>query len=335
MMKSQTSTAIFDQHASVSKLVFLAIISIALCSFGPLTIFAPVPIAIAFLLYGRVMAFSVGILSVGILWGLSVSVKGIPLIVTGMYFIAFLYALLVSEIIFRNVNPVKGLMNAGLALVILCGSTLMAYNQLATRPLKAEIANSASVVMEELKKQKKDSTEISPEEQRAFDDFVNKPEVLTEKIYSSLPLIVFVFSYLGLWVCLYVTLRNSIIWRFKVSYDFSLKDLTQFRTPEFFVYPLILSLVLLLGVDYGLPKESEVVGKNLLYCLGIFYLFQGFGVYNEFLKYLRIGGFIKTLFIAFTLVLAYNFLAILGIFDLWFDFRRFFTKTKKDEGDIL
>ena len=92
---------------------------------------------------------------------------------------------------------------------------------------------------------------------------------------------------------------------------------------------------MLVGADYGLPKESEVIGRNLLYCLGVFYLFQGFGVYNDFLKYLRIGGFIKTLFIAFTLILGARYLALLGIFDLWFDFRRFFTNSKKDEGDTI
>lgn len=69
--------------------------------------------------------------------------------------------------------------------------------------------------------------------------------------------------------------------------------------------------------------------------MGVFYLFQGFGVYNDFLKYLKIGGFIKTMFIAFTFILANKFLAILGIFDLWFDFRRFFTNKKKDEGDTI
>lgn len=335
MMKSEPRTTIFDHNASVGKLVFLAIISIALCSFGPMTVFAPVPLAIAFLLYGRLITFVMGVLSTALLWSFSVSMKGFPFFVAGMYLMAFLYAVLVAEIIFRNVNPVKGLTYAGLFLVILSGSFLIGYDKLSQKSLKTEVGNSVVSVMTELKKQKKDTSGISPEEQRAFDDFVNKPDLLTERIYTSLPLIVFVFSFFGLWVSLYVTLRNSIIWRYRVLYTYSLKDLTHFKTPEFFVWPLILSLVLLLGADYGLPAVSETIGRNLLYCLGVFYLFQGFGVYNDFLKYLKIGGFIKTLFIAFTLILAYNFLAILGIFDLWFDFRRFFTKTKKDEGDIL
>ncbi|QDK42897.1 hypothetical protein DOM21_15850 [Bacteriovorax stolpii] len=335
MTKVEQTSQIFDQQASVPKLLFLAIMTIALCSFGPMSIFASVPLAIAFLLYGRLIGFGLGAFSIALLWGLSLTVKGFPVGLVGYYGSAFLYALVTAEIVLRNINPVKGLIYMGLILVIISGSLVVAYDRLSPTGLKSEISQYVSSVLSQLKKSKQESSEVSGDEERAFDDFVNKPEALTNDIYSSLPLIVFCVSYFGLWVSLYVTLRNAIVWRYKAAYKYSLRDLTYFKAPEFFVYPLILSLVLWLGADYGLPKESEVIGRNLLYCLGVFYLFQGFGVYNDFLKFLKIGGFIKTLFIAFTFLLASKFLAILGIFDLWFDFRRFFTNSKKDEGDTI
>lgn len=335
MTKVESHSQYFDQSASVGKLLFLAILTVVLCSFGPMSIVAPVPLAIAFLLYGRVVTISMATVSFAALWAAGTMIKGFPLFIAGMYLMAFLYALLVAEIIFRNSNPVKGLTYAGLLLVIISGSFLIAFDRLSPTSLKGEISQSVSTVMTELKKQRVESSDVSGEEQRAFDEFVNKPEALTNDIYSSLPLIVFVVSFFGLWISLYVTLRNSMVWRYKVLYSFTLNDLTHFKVPDFFVYPLILSLVLWVGADYGLPKGSEVIGRNLLYSLGVFYLFQGFGVYNDFLKFLKIRGFIKTLFIAFTFILAFKFLAILGIFDLWFDFRRFFTNKKKDEGDTI
>lgn len=335
MTKLEPSSQLFDRVATVPKLLFLAVMTIALCSFAPMSVFAPVPLAIAFLLYGRLITFAVGFFSVGLLWGAALMVKGFPSHVIQMYIVAFLFAVLVAEILFRNINPVKGLINTGLILVILFGSMLIAFDRLSPTSLKGEISQTVSTVMMQLKKNKQQSTDISAEDERAFDDFVNKPEVLTNEIYSSLPLIVFIFSYFGLWISLYVTLRNSVVWRYKVSYAFNLKDLTYFKVPDFFVYPLIFSMILLVGADYGLPPGSEVIGRNLLYCLGVFYLFQGFGVYNDFLKYLKIGGFVKTLFIAFTLILASKFLALVGIFDLWFDFRKFFINRKKDEGDTI
>ena len=335
MTKTEQASHPFDQNASVGKLLFLAIISAALCSFGPMCVFAPVPLAIAFLLYGRLITFALGAVTAGLLWTAALTVPGFPTYVVALYVMTFFVAIMISETIYRNISPVKGLIFSGLIVVTILGSVLIAVDKISPITLKGEISSSVSTVLNQLKKQKTASSEISGEEERAFDEFVSKPEVLTNEIYSSLPLIVFVFSYLGLWVSLYVTLRNSIVWRSKVLYNYNLKDLTNFKVPEFFVYPLILSLVLWVGADYGLPAGSEVIGRNLLYSLGVFYLFQGFGVYNDFLKYLKIGGFIKTLFIAFTFILANKFLAILGIFDLWFDFRRFFTNKKKDEGDTI
>ncbi|MBY0414703.1 MAG: YybS family protein [Bdellovibrionales bacterium] len=333
-MTKTAETPYFDQNATVAKLMFLAIITISLCSFG-MGLFAPIPLAIAFLLYGRVVTFAVAGISLALLIAAAKAVQGFPMLTAGMYLSALLYAVLVSEVIFRNVNPVKGLIVSGLILVVLSAGSLIAFDRMSPTTLKGEISQSVSSVLGQLKKQKQDSSEVTGEQERAFDDFVSKPEVLTNDIYTSLPWIVFIVCYFGLWISLYVTLRNSLVWRYKVLYNYGLKDLTHFKVPDFFVYPLIASLVLILGADYGLPAWSEVVGSNLLYCLGVFYLFQGFGVYNDFLKFLKIGGFIKTLFIAFTFILAPKLLAGIGIFDLWFDFRRFFTKTKKDEGDTI
>ena len=335
MTKTEQTTHPFDHNASVGKLLFLAIISAALCSFGPMCVFAPVPLAIAFLLYGRLITFAVGAVTAGLMWTAAITVPGFPTYVVALYAMTFFIAFMISESIYRNISPVRALIFSGLIVVTILGSVLIAVDKISPITLKGEISSSVSAVLNQLKKQKQASTEISGEEERAFDEFVSKPEALTNEIYSSLPLIVFVFSYLGLWVSLYVTLRNSIVWRSKVLYNYNLKDLTNFKVPEFFVYPLILSLVLWVGADHGLPAGSEVIGRNLLYSLGVFYLFQGFGVYNDFLKYLKIGGFIKTMFLAFTFILANKFLAILGIFDLWFDFRRFFINKKKDEGDTI
>jgi hypothetical protein len=327
---------VFDQRASFGKLLFLALISVALCSFGPLSAFAPVPLILAFLLYGRLTVLFIGGLCTSILWIVSLKFQ-IPLVIAGMYLTAFLYAILIAEIIFRNINPVKGLIYSGIILVSLMGGSLVAYNQLGKVSVRTELKEAVVKLMTMIKEQNKDNEALNSngDEARALQDFISKPDELTNEIYGILPAAIFVFAFFGLWVSFYMTLRNSIIWRYKNLYSYTLKDLINFRTPDFFVWPLIVSLVCIVGEGHGLPKLAETVGSNLLYCLGVFYLFQGFGVYNAFLQYLKIGGFIKTIFVVFTLLMAYKFLAILGMFDLWFDFRKFFTNSKKDEGDIL
>lgn len=335
MTKVEQKMSRFDQNATAGKLLFLAVISVALSSFGPLALFAPVPLTVAFLLYGRLLTFMIGIGCTALLWGLSLSVPNFPSAFGGFYLVAFLYAVMVAEIIFRNVNPVRGLTFGGLLLVLLAGASIIAFDKISPVTLKDEILKQTTVFMNDLKKQQQNTPGLTGEEAMEFENFVEHPEKLAAEIYRTLPSIVFVFSFFGLWISLFVTLRNSIIWRYKVHYKFNSADLLRFRTPDFFVWPLIASLVMIVGADYGLPVGTEAIGMNILYCLGVFYLFQGFGVYNDFLKFIRIGGFVKVLFLVFTLFMAYKYLALLGLFDLWFDFRKYFTKTKKDEGDIL
>jgi len=330
------NTKLFDQRASFGKLMFLAVISVALCSFGPLSVFAPVPLILAFLLYGRLTTLLIGGVCTSLLWFVSVKFA-IPLVIAGMYLTAFLYAILIAEVILRNINPVKGLIYSGIILVTIVGGSLIAFNQLSKVSVKTELRTSVVKILAMVKDQNKDNEALNSngEEARALQDLLSKPDELANEIFGILPAIIFVFAFFGLWISLYMTLRNSVIWRYKALYSYTLKDLINFRAPEFFVFPLIFSLVCVVGADYGLPKVAEVVGSNLLYCLGVFYLFQGFGIYNAFLHYLKIGGFLKTIFVVFTLVMAYKFLAILGMFDLWFDFRKFLINKKKDEGDIL
>jgi hypothetical protein len=326
----------FDQRASLPKLMFLAVISIALCSFGPLAVFAPVPLILAFLLYGRMTTLFLGGVSTAILWGISIKFTQLPLLLVGMYLMALLYAVLIAEVIFRNIDPVKGLMRSGLVIITILGVSLFWYNQLGKVSIKSHLLAAIEATFVKVKENNKEVMSDGGEEARVIQDVLAKPHELADEIYNLLPSIIFIFSFLGLWVSLYMTLRNSLIWRYKNLYQFSLRDLIHFRAPDFFVYPLIVSLVLLVSADYGLGKTASIVGGNLLYCLGVFYLFQGFGVYSDFLKYLRIRGFIKTLFIVFTLVMAFKFLAIIGMFDLWFDFRKYLQnkENSNDKGDI-
>lgn len=335
MAKLEQIHQTFDKIATVPKLLFLALMSVALCSLGPLSVFAPIPLSVAFLLYGRFVTYAVGVLTLATLWSLSTTNAGLSPYVSVAYLVVYIFAVLIFEIIKQNIHPVRGLFLTGLLLVSLAGAALVGFDFVSKSSLKAEISKSVSTFVAQIKKQKEFSEGMSAEDERRIDDLISKPEEIINEVYNSLPQIVFVSTFFALWISLYVTLRNSVVWRYKNSYNFSLADLTHFKVPDYFVYPLILGFILVLAYDQGLPKGSDVVGLNIVYCLGVFYLFQGFGVYNDFLKFIKVGGFIKTLFIAFTLIFGFRFLALLGLFDLWFDFRKYFINRKKDEGDII
>ena len=326
---------IFDQVTSLPKLIFLAVMSVALCSFGPMSVFAPVPLTVTFLLYGRLTAFLTGLITVGAMIGVAVTWKVVSIYSVGIYAMAFLFALLVSEVFRRDIAPIKGLVRTGLVLVVLLGAITIGVDRTGKEPLKVVITNSVTSLMEEVKKQSVATSDMNEEDKQAFEGLVNNPKAIADEVYTSVPMIVVIYTFFVLWVTIYVALRNALVWKIKVPYSYTLLDFVNFKTPDWLVYPVILSIALWLGADYGLTPIAEIVGKNLLYSIAVFYFFQGFGVYNALLKHLKINGFVKTLFIAFTVLMAARFLALVGLFDLWFDFRKFFKNKKKDEGDTI
>jgi uncharacterized membrane protein required for colicin V production len=67
---------------------------------------------------------------------------------------------------------------------------------------------------------------------------------------------------------------------------------------------------------------------TLIKCLGIFYFFQGFGVLSELLNFLGLFGFLRTLIVIVTIFTGNYLVAVAGLFDNWFDFRKYFNKQK-------
>jgi hypothetical protein len=322
-----------DHEATVGKLLYLGILGMGLCLSVVLNFLTPALLVLLILTFGRLKALAVGVVSVAVLGTISV-MTGFPEFFAGSYFLSLVFAFIAAEIIFRNINPVKGLIYSGLVVILLSGSAIVAYDRLAKTTLKEQISAPLAKMVAELKKEKA-KQQLAVEEEKNAQQVITTLENYSNNFYATIPSALFLVSYFGLWISLYVALRNTKVWRYKVVYSYSLRDLILFKVPDFFVYPLILALALVVGADYGLPKGSEMVGENLLYFVGVLYLIQGFGVYSDFLKYLRIQRWIKVLFIGFTLMAAPAFMAILGVVDLWFDFRKFFTNTKKNEGDTI
>jgi hypothetical protein len=91
-------------------------------------------------------------------------------------------------------------------------------------------------------------------------------------------------------------------------------------------------LVLILwGNQLGF-QYSEFVGMTILHCLGIFYFFQGFGVFSDLLSFLGIMGFFRTLVVMIVIFLKGGYLiAAAGLFDNWFEFRKYFVKPKIED----
>ena len=111
-----------------------------------------------------------------------------------------------------------------------------------------------------------------------------------------------------------------------------INQLIQVKVPENLIWIFILGLAFVVGEDYVGAQVSEL-GSYLLIVLAVFYFFQGFGVYISFLDNLKVSGFFRSLLIVTTVYIASQILILIGLSDMFVNYRRFFTKNN-NEGEL-
>ena len=314
----------------MAKLSLLALLAVGLLMFPPLSILAPVPFAFAILMAGKLkgLVFA-GIFSTAITT-LSIYIPDfIGPIAKGSLLFAVL-GLFFAEIILRKIPPIRGFITLGVFLNVLFGAFLGLTTLFSDFSPKKVVEENVTKAIVELKASEKINS-IKAEEgedARVLMDMINNPQTLVDKILTWLPAGIFVTIFLTVWICSFVILKKSLFWRNRVEYPFGIKDFLRFKVPEFFVYPLILSLALTLGGEYLMGERGTIIGENLLYCVGIFYFFQGLGIFIDLLDFLKVFGLLRIMMASITFLFAWRVLVIAGIFDLWINFRKFFKKNK-------
>ena len=326
---------------SLGKLAFLGILSIALYKFLPLAMLTPVPLIFGILLYGRSKTTILVAICSAILWSLGSmgeETNGFQAALATVfgYILIYFNAVLIGEVILRKVHPVKGLLTAGMIVVALSAGILGTYIFTAKSPIEKQIESSLVQTFEIAKKNNpgiKETLDAGGERALVLKDVFSKPGEIAKGIVQWIPAGVFVGVYLGLYLCLMIVLRNGIIWKQDHPYPYSMKDLLKFQVPFQLVYLVIAALALILGKDYLGGDTAALIGSNILYCLGIFYFFQGFGVVMDFLTWMNVQGFFRSILVVVTLWSAWRVVVLVGLFDMWVNFRRFFKKNN-NEGDI-
>merc|ERR1711935_1210438 len=140
---------------------------------------------------------------------------------------------------------------------------------------------------------------------------LNQPELIVDQVLKEAPSWFFITTFLVLWLNLFLVLKSNRIARKWGRDQYSEFELLNIKVPDHMIWPVILSLLLTLFGD-KLGVWYPVIGLNLLKCLGIFYFFQGFGIYIAFLDYVRISGFIRTVLIMLTVFTAFQVMALIG-----------------------
>jgi len=312
------------------KIIFLFVLSLLMCSVGPFALFAPVPLTFAFLLFGRQLFLLSSSLIIISTFAVSTTYPAMaPL--GGFFILSFIYSLLIGEMIVRNLHPQKIVTySTGIVLLILL-SLIVLFFSISEITFVGWLRTVVDSVIETVKISTGDQLNSSSEQAQAIKEFIENPvQIVTEIKHWFLPFL-FTGICFSIWGSLMIILRNSLVWSKVIAYDFDIQDLVSFKSPYVFVYPLIVGLVLMLiGPQQGIP--FDVIGGNIVYCLGVIYFFQGFGVFSDLLTHWNVFGVMRSFVTILFILTAWKVLAIVGVLDTWINFRKFFKD--KNKGDM-
>jgi Predicted membrane protein (DUF2232) len=314
---------------TTGRLLLLGVSSVILCISFIMSVFAPFPLALASILYGRKKGFLVGVVGLVATY-LFAAMLYKDLTLFGFYLFVFLFGAGISEIVRRGFSPVKGMVTFGLGIFLFTSATsaYLLYSQNVTP--KEFIIQQLEKSKDKLEDQKKAIELSGDKDSIQVLQLLDRPDLIADELVDSFLSYFFIGVFLMLWFNMFLVLKSRRLLFSGNDYPHSEKDLLNFKVPFGFVVVLALGLVLAVwGEQFGSPYEW--VGNTVIRCLGIFYFFQGFGVFSDMLNFLGIFGFFRTLIVMITIFVANYLIAIAGLFDNWFDFRKYFIKRKTED----
>jgi uncharacterized protein YybS (DUF2232 family) len=103
-------------------------------------------------------------------------------------------------------------------------------------------------------------------------------------------------------------------------------DLSCWKAPEKLVWLLILSgMSLVTGILFSVPPWVRLAGLNVLIACMFVYMLQGFAIIAYVFKKKNVPWFFRYVFylLIFTMQYLIMVIAMIGLFDLWIDFRKY------------
>lgn len=134
-----------------------------------------------------------------------------------------------------------------------------------------------------------------------------------------LPSIVITFSWMGLWFGFIILRKFSK--KKPAEFFKNNENLSLWKSSDFFIL-FLLSGIIVAIFSNGMYK---FIGYNIIFLSSSVYLVQGFTIISFFFNKLNLNLFLKTLI--YILIIVFNnplviFVTFMGIFDIWFNFRK-------------
>ncbi len=312
---------------STGRLVLLGLSSVVLCMSFIMSVFAPFPIALAIILYGRTKGLLIGLLGLVLSFAFSAFYFS-DLTLFGFYFCVLIFGFAIAEIVTRGISPVKGLVTFGLGFILILFAGFGAVIKSENMTVQQFVLKQLELSKSKLDQQKKLIEQSTQENAIEILQLLDRPDLIAKELIESLPSYLFMGVFVMLWFNMFLVLKSRRLLLTANEYPYSEKNLLNFKVPFGFVILLAVALVLVVwGKEIGY-QYSEVVGFTIVKCLGIFYFFQGFGIFSDLLTFMGIMGFFRSLIVMVVIFMAYYLIVAAGLFDNWFDFRKYFEKPK-------
>lgn len=316
-------------NLGASKLILLGVSSILLSMSYVFSVFTPFPLGLAVAIYGKKKGFIT--IAVTFLFSLLISLFVFKSFVFAfVIFIAGIISLICSQTVMNNYNPVKSIALGGTSIIVILSAMFFAI-------VSSQNIDIKEYLIEEIKTQKTqmDSAlakeKIVSTDENVFDvqAFLSQPELVADYIIKELPGYFMMSVFLIIWFNLGLLARSRRITLYLMGQQnlIAKESLFNIRLPDQLVIVVALALAAVVFGD-SLSESYVTLGMTALKVVGVFYFFQGFGIYIAFLNYARIQGFFRTLLIILTIFTAGQVLAIAGLLDTFFNFRKFLIKKK-------
>jgi hypothetical protein len=310
---------------SIGRMMMMGTLSIILCVSMIMTVFTPFPIGLAAVIFGRAKGIILAVLASAAFFVFSTKLGG-DYSLFGFYIVCAVLGIGLAEIVTREISPVRGILAIGLLITVMMTGLLYSYQQekkdsmktIVVEILKTTFKPYIAAQVEQLKER---------EDKRAFEDMalLSQPEKMADRIIKEAPGVFFVSLFFMLWANTYMLLKSNRVFNQKVDAKYTELDLLNFKVPELFIIPVIGSLMLSVWGNY-IASWLPDLGLTFITCFAVFYFFQGFGIYIAFLEHMKIKGFVRTALVVIGVLTAGQVLAVLGLFDMFVNFRKFLNK---------
>lgn len=313
---------------SYKRLAALTIASLLLCLSFVMSFFTSFPVALASVMYGRKKGYG----AVAFAWLMSFALSFFALkepVLFTTYTGSVFVTVAVVEIVLRGASPMKGIVFSGIALIAMLFGFMFAGFEAANTSPKAFVVDQISTYKAQIEESLEKSTSQSSSEIVEVKALLSNPEKMAEEILFKAPGFIAMGVFIILWanVFMLLKLKRTVLGRRDAYTDW---DLVQYKNPDQLIWGVLICLgLMLLGDQLGpIAEEAGLTGLKIL---GVFYFFQGFGLYISFLNFMGLGGFLRAVLIIATVITANEVLAIFGLFDMFVNFRKYMKR--KDQGE--